>query len=232
MVPGRAGRRAGQPRAGALPVPRGPGRRRLPPNNWESVFGGPGLDPGRRTASGTSTSSTPPSPTSTGATPRSATMFEDVLRFWLDRGVDGFRVDVAHGLFKEEALRDQVVEEGERAAPASRRRALDGRARAQATSRCGTSPRCTTSTARWRQILDEYDGDRMAVAEAWTQTPESMARVRPPRRAAPGLQLRLAARRLVGRGVRRGRHRHARRRRRRSAPRPPGCSATTTSSGT
>ena len=37
-------------------------------------------------------------------------MFEDVLKFWLDRGVDGFRVDVAHGLFKEESLRDQVVE--------------------------------------------------------------------------------------------------------------------------
>ena len=30
-------------------------------------------------------------------------MFDDVLRFWLDRGVDGFRVDVAHGLYKEEA---------------------------------------------------------------------------------------------------------------------------------
>ena len=42
-------------------------------------------------------------------------MFEDVLRFWLDRGVDGFRVDVAHGLFKEASLRDQVVAEGGRA---------------------------------------------------------------------------------------------------------------------
>ena len=32
----------------------------------------------------------------------------------------------------------------------------------------------------WRRILDEYAGDRMAVAEAWTQTPEAMARyVRP-----------------------------------------------------
>ena len=39
-------------------------------------------------------------------------MFEGVLRFWLDRGVDGFRVDVAHGLFKEASLRDQVVEPG------------------------------------------------------------------------------------------------------------------------
>ena len=107
-------------------------------------------------------------------------MFEDVLRFWLDRGVDGFRIDVAHGLFKEASLRDQAASRPPRAAPAQVARPLDGRAHAAATSRCGTSPRCTTSTARWHRILAEYDGDRMAVAEAWTQTPESMARyVRP-----------------------------------------------------
>ena len=47
-------------------------------------------------------------------------MFEDVLRFWLDRGVDGFRVDVAHGLFKERVLRDQVgAEAGEPARPST-----------------------------------------------------------------------------------------------------------------
>ena len=43
------------------------------------------------------------------------------------------------------------------------------------TSRCGTSRRSTTSTARWHRVLDEAGPDRMAVAEAWTQTPESMA---------------------------------------------------------
>ena len=32
--------------------------------------------------------------------------FEDVLRFWLDKGVDGFRIDVAHGMFKEKGLPD------------------------------------------------------------------------------------------------------------------------------
>lgn len=36
-------------------------------------------------------------------------MFRGVLRFWLDRGVDGFRVDVAHGLVKEEGLPDKKV---------------------------------------------------------------------------------------------------------------------------
>ena len=73
-----------------------------------------------------------------------ATMFEDVLRFWLDRGVDGFRVDVAHGLFKD----------GEPARPGRRRRRparpparqLACSSATPRTSRCGTSPRCTTST--------------------------------------------------------------------------------------
>ena len=65
-------------------------------------------------------------------------------------------------------LPDQVVQPGE---PAQSLRGHRGHAcssRIRATSRCGTSRRCTRSTARWRQVLDEYDGDRMAVAEAWT----------------------------------------------------------------
>ena len=35
-------------------------------------------------------------------------LFEDVIRFWLDRGVTGLRVDVAHGLFKDPDLPDVV----------------------------------------------------------------------------------------------------------------------------
>ena len=113
--------------------------------------------------------------------PEVPAMFEDVLRFWLDRGVDGFRVDVAHGLFKVKSLRDQ---RGVHPRPARPARATARSARwssaPSATSRCGTSPRCTSVYRSWRRILEEYDGDRMAVAEAWTQTPESMARyVRP-----------------------------------------------------
>ena len=66
-----------------------------PPNNWLSVFGGSGLGVGRRRrASTTTTPSSRSSRTSTGATRRCATAMLDVLRFWLDRGVDGFRVDV------------------------------------------------------------------------------------------------------------------------------------------
>ena len=104
VVPGGAGRRAGERRPGPLPVPHRPRRTARSRRTTGARSSAGRRGPGSATpTSGTSTCSTPPSPTSTGATPTWATLFDDVLRFWLDRGVDGFRVDVAHGLVKEEA---------------------------------------------------------------------------------------------------------------------------------
>ena len=134
-------------------------------------------------------------------------MFETVLRFWLDRGVDGFRVDVAHGLFKEASLRDQVVGAGEEPAAASTiEHAMVERALRD--EPMWDQPEVHDVYRRWRQVLAEYAGDRMAVAEAWTQTAGVDGPLRPRRRDAPGVQLRLAAGAVVGRGVRRG-HRAA-----------------------
>ena len=81
---------------------------------------------------------------------------------------------------------------------------------------------------RWQQILDKYDGDRMAVAEAWTQTPESMARFVRPDEMNQSFNFAWLLADWSADGVRRGHHRHPRRARARSAPPPPGCSATTT----
>ncbi|GAA2004488.1 glycoside hydrolase family 13 protein [Nocardioides kribbensis] len=152
-----------------------------PPNNWSSVFGGPAWT---RVEDGQwylhlfdSTQ-----PDLDWRNPEVGDMFEDVLRFWLDRGVDGFRVDVAHGLVKEESLRDQVVDEGD--TPAS------GEINPEAVSSMvertmrdepmWDQPEVHEVYRRWRTVLDSYDGDRMMVAEAWTQSAESMARfVRP-----------------------------------------------------
>jgi alpha-glucosidase len=99
-------------------------------------------------------------------------MFVDVLRFWLDRGVDGFRVDVAHGLFKEEGLPDEVK-------PV--RKATDSMVEAPATDGpMWDQPEVHEVYRRWHDVLAKYDGDRMLVAEAWTATPEAMARyIRP-----------------------------------------------------
>jgi alpha-glucosidase len=82
----------------------------LPPNNWQSVFGGPAWT---RT---TTPDGTPgqwylhlfdaAQPDFNWRNLDVAEMFDDVLRFWFDRGVDGFRIDVAHGMYKHPDLPD------------------------------------------------------------------------------------------------------------------------------
>jgi alpha-glucosidase len=146
-----------------------------PPNNWGSVFGGPAwtrVPDGEWYLHLFDTSQ----PDLNWRNPEVPAMFEQVLRFWLDRGVDGFRVDVAHGLLKVKSLRDQRgVVPGQRDLPGDR----EERAMVERTVRdepMWDQPEVHDVYRSWRRILEEYDGDRMAVAEAWTQTPESMAR--------------------------------------------------------
>ena len=99
--------------------------------------------------------------------PAVADEFRSILRFWLDMGVDGFRVDVAHGLVKAPGLpdiggRDQLKLLGNDVMPFFDQDGVHEIYRS------------------WRTILDEYDGERIAVAEAWTPTVERTANyVRP-----------------------------------------------------
>ena len=82
----------------------------LPPNNWRSIFGGPGW------TRITEQDGTPgewylhlfdtKQPDLNWENPEVQEEMRSVLRFWLDRGVDGFRVDVAHGMVKETGLPD------------------------------------------------------------------------------------------------------------------------------
>jgi alpha-glucosidase len=154
-----------------------------PPNNWRSVFGGPAwtqVEDGQWYLHLFDESQ----PDLNWRNPEVGDMFVDVLRFWLDRGVDGFRVDVAHGLFKEESLRDQEIPEGEEPGgdAADARDAADA-PMVERTARdepMWDQPEVHDVYRRWHDVLAEYDGDRMMVAEAWTQSPESMARyIRP-----------------------------------------------------
>ena len=146
----------------------------LPPNNWESVFGGPAWT---RVEDGQwylhlfdSTQ-----PDLDWRNPEVGDMFEGVLRFWLDKGVDGFRVDVAHGLFKEESLRDQVVAAGERPTSGAVNSDSSMVSRELKDEPMWDQPEVHDVYRRWHDVLDSVGADRMAVAEAWTQTPESMA---------------------------------------------------------
>ena len=153
-----------------------------PPNNWPSVFGGaawtrvPDADgtPGQWYLHLFDSTQ----PDLDWRNPEVGDEFVDILRFWLDRGVDGFRVDVAHGLFKKEGLPDTELPDPDDDGPASMVEA------AGVDEPMWDQPEVHDVYRRWHAVLAEYDdserGRRMAVAESWARTAEAIARyVRP-----------------------------------------------------
>lgn len=182
-----------QPRERYLFRPIDPDAPDKPPNNWLSVFGGPAWT---KVSAAVAAGITDLAPEAAGtvedewffhlfdrsqpdlnwSNPEVVALFDDVLRFWLDRGVDGFRVDVAHGLFKAEGMPDQVMSDGgpQTGEPA------ELVARGITWAPMWDQPEVHEVYRRWRKILDEYPNDRMMVAEAMPLTFEGMARyVRP-----------------------------------------------------
>ncbi|WP_341718963.1 glycoside hydrolase family 13 protein [Micromonospora sp. FIMYZ51] len=139
-----------------------------PPNDWESIFGGPAWT---RLADGQWYLHLfdPAQPDLNWRHPEVRAEFEDVLRFWLDRGVDGFRIDVAHGMIKAEGLPDVGFSS-----------MTTGRRQSELLGK-GRLPYFDQDEVHdiyraWRPILDSYPGGRMAVAEAWAETPQRLAR--------------------------------------------------------
>ncbi|HEU5110213.1 MAG TPA: alpha-amylase family glycosyl hydrolase, partial [Micromonosporaceae bacterium] len=138
----------------------------LPPNDWESIFGGAAwtrLPDGQWYLH----LFDPAQPDLNWRHPEVRADFEHVLRFWLDRGVDGFRVDVAHGMIKAEGLPDVGPTPGRQ-----RQARLLGKLRLPYFDQ----DEVHDIYRAWRPILDSYPGERMAVAEAWAETPQRLAR--------------------------------------------------------
>ncbi|MGW3207872.1 glycoside hydrolase family 13 protein [Streptomyces sp. NPDC001135] len=138
----------------------------LPPNDWESIFGGPAwtrvTEPDGTPGEWYLHLFAPEQPDFNWDHPAVHDEFRSILRFWLDLGIDGFRIDVAHGLVKAAGLPDighdeQVKLLGTEAVPYFDQDGVHEIYRG------------------WRRILDEYDDDRIAVAEAWTPTVERSA---------------------------------------------------------
>uniref|UniRef100_A0AAU2A2X5 Glycoside hydrolase family 13 protein n=1 Tax=Streptomyces sp. NBC_00093 TaxID=2975649 RepID=A0AAU2A2X5_9ACTN len=137
----------------------------LPPTDWQSVFGGSAW---KRVEPDQAPDGqwylhlfTPEQPDLNWANEEIRADFRTTLRFWSDRGVDGFRIDVAHALAKDldVPLRDLGAPE------------LSAEA-ALATLPPGTHPFFDRDEVHeiyrdWRKILDAYTPPRMAVAEAW-----------------------------------------------------------------
>ncbi|GAA4434370.1 glycoside hydrolase family 13 protein [Actinokineospora soli] len=140
---------------------RGPGGE-LPPNDWESIFGGGAwtrVEDGEWYLHLFDASQ----PDLNWENDEVREEFRDILRFWLDLGVDGFRVDVAHGMVKEDGLPD-VGETGQRALLETRPLPYLDQDGVHEIYR------------EWRKILDSYSPPRVAVAEAYTSSVERTAR--------------------------------------------------------
>lgn len=161
---------------------------KLPPNNWESIFGGPAwtrVDQ-RSAAQDDGITDTEwylhmfdtTQPDLDWSNPQVHTEFEDVLRFWLDRGVDGFRIDVAHGMVKQPGLPDW---DGSASMVEGSTDSGDGTAEGAGNSGPMFDQDGVHDIYRdWHKVLAEYPGDRALVAEAWVQPMSRLARyVRP-----------------------------------------------------
>ncbi|MGL5867344.1 MAG: glycoside hydrolase family 13 protein [Dermatophilaceae bacterium] len=164
-----------------------------PPNSWPSVFGGRGWTrvdeadgtPGQWYLHLFDVTQ----PDLNWHNPEVREEFHAVLRFWCDRGVDGFRVDVAHGLVKADGLPnwqgpigmydDAAAQDGGDLATPDSAATLDHNA-------TGAAPMWDQDGVHeiyrgWRTVLDAYgEPDRILCAEAWVQPDERLARyVRP-----------------------------------------------------
>ncbi|MDZ5078458.1 glycoside hydrolase family 13 protein [Nesterenkonia sp. HG001] len=139
-----------------------------PPTNWESIFGGPAWtrvteadgSPGQWYLHLFDTSQ----PDFNWDSEDVREEFRRILRFWLDRGVDGFRVDVAHGMVKDPTFPDwtpdpQAASMGGDATPAPYWEQVG----------------VHDIYRDWNRLLAQYDGDRALCGEAWVSTIEKTA---------------------------------------------------------
>lgn len=133
-----------------------------PPNNWKSLFGGIAWTRVKGEDQWYLNMFDSKQPDFNWRNPEVRELFEHILRFWLDRGVDGFRVDVAHGLIKAEGLPDWdaalAQDKGGDQGPMWDQEELHDVYRA------------------WHKVLNTYPGEQMIVAEANVQPQSRLAR--------------------------------------------------------
>jgi alpha-glucosidase len=142
----------------------------LPPNNWLSLFGGPAWT---RTTNPDGSAGQwylhlfdSSQPDLNWANPLVQEAFEGILRFWLDRGVDGFRVDQPHAMAKAAGLPDHPDIE----------RAGAGFIEGEASPPMWFQEEVHPIFRKWRQILDSYDGERAMCGEAYVLPLSFMAK--------------------------------------------------------
>lgn len=138
-----------------------PGRGDAPPNNWRSVFGGPAWTRVGDTDQWYLHSFDSSQPDFNWRSPDVVDYFDNVLRFWFDRGIDGIRIDVAHMIVKHPDLPDWAF-------PA------DGSASYNEYAQ--NRPEVHDILRRWRAVASSYGRDLTLIGEIWVPTVADLAR--------------------------------------------------------
>lgn len=132
-----------------------------PPTNWAAMFGGSAwtriTEPDGTPGPWYLHLFAPEQPDWNWANPAVADLFDDVLRFWFDRGVDGFRIDVADSMAKDPDWPDLPIDP--RTGVATLEKIPGGPIRDR--------PEVEHIHRRWRALADSYDPPRVFVSEAW-----------------------------------------------------------------
>jgi alpha-glucosidase len=153
----------------------------LPPNNWPSIFGGPAwtriTEPDGTRGQWYLHLFAPEQPDLNWDNPEVFDDFEKTLRFWLDRGVDGYRIDVAHGMAKPPGLPDMDT------------------ASTELLSNSDDDPRFNNEAVhaihrKMRSVADDYP-DAVLVGEVWVRDNERFAEYLRPDELHLGFNFRL-----------------------------------------
>jgi alpha-glucosidase len=123
-----------------------------PPNNWPSNWGGPAWTLDEERGHWYLHLFAPEQPDLDWHDEQVRDDFEEILHFWLDRGADGFRIDVAHALVKDKELRDEPEPFPATMFSSDWRTAID-------------QPEVHEVYRGWHRLAAGYDGDRVLVGE-------------------------------------------------------------------
>ncbi|HEX4679592.1 MAG TPA: glycoside hydrolase family 13 protein [Gaiellaceae bacterium] len=138
-----------------------PGRGDRPPNNWPSNWGGPAWTKDEASGEWYLHLFAPEQPDLDWHTKQVRDDFDDILRFWLARGIDGFRIDVAAALYKDATLRDELEPFPDSTFSTDWRRAVD-------------QPEVHDVYRNWRRMVAAYDHDPVLVGEVVFSDPVRM----------------------------------------------------------
>jgi alpha-glucosidase len=137
-----------------------------PPNNWKSNFGGPAWTRDEASGQWYLHNFTPDQPDLDWWNEDVRAEFDDILRFWMDRGIAGFRIDVAHGIVKDRELRDNP--------PATEDDIEHHRWLGQRMEYSMNRDEVHDVFRRWREVCDPYNG--VLLGETWVLNLEALVR--------------------------------------------------------